>query len=203
MMSVQTERTMIRKNWLNVVVFLPEDRWEQILIRLYEEFKANEFLHHEVRNKDDKRLVIDIRLFCVPDDRSELENAVSRFMAAENISPKSFMFDPKQKGDPVFGRKANCGFIDAKTQTYKTWSESRVRCYHQLSVCSVGVLKELLAFTNPEDRASVRIESTHLACWMLGAVECVVYDARNQECVFGYVDRTTDNFVPYGSLKRV
>lgn len=72
MMSTVTEGTMTRKNWLNVVAFLPEDHWEQIPLRLYEEIKDNEFLHHEVRNKDNKRLVIDIRPFCASDDCSNL-----------------------------------------------------------------------------------------------------------------------------------
>lgn len=203
MVSVQIEKTMIRKNWLNLVVFLPQDRWEQILIRLYEEFKVDEFMHHEVRNKENDRIVVDVRLFCGPGGSSEFENAVSRFMAAENIGPVSFMFDPKKKRDPLFGRKANCGFIDANIHTHEAWSEARVRCYHHLSVCSTAILKELLSFTDPKDRASVRIEACHLGCWMLGAVEWGIYDARKQECLLGYSDRTTGMCFPYGSLRCV
>jgi len=200
-MSVKTEKTMIRKNWLNVVVFLPVDRWEQVLIRLYQEFKANEFMHHEVRNKHKNGIAVDIRLFCGSEGSSEIESAISRFMAAENISSKGFMFDPKKKGDPLFGRKAYCGFIDADIEIHEAWSEARVRIYHQLSVCSVGVLKELLTFTDPDTRAHARIESGHLACWMVGTVECVAYDATKKECVFGYMDRTTNLALQYGSAR--
>ena len=195
-MSENVEETMKRDNWFNVVVFFPTDKWEDYLIRFYNQFGANEYIHHEVRDKDIRGLAIDIRLYH-PENKSELSQEVTKFFQELGINSEHYRFDPKAMKDDDFEKF--CGFINSDIKVHKPWTRTRVKGYNFASTAAVKILKESSIHSDFRARAAIRNEVAHLFSWMLGLVDVPVLGIQNEKKVIAvcYRDRRTEKETHY------